>query len=64
MNEHLRWLKKCPNVSVSAYDGTLPANTVYVQEFADPAVMLAIAEGVVNRLVSACWRRGGVHHPK
>ncbi|QIO98554.1 phthiocerol/phthiodiolone dimycocerosyl transferase family protein [Bradyrhizobium symbiodeficiens] len=48
------WLKKFPNVSVSVYDGTLIANTVYVEEFVDPAVMRAISEGVVKRLVSAC----------
>lgn len=48
------WLKKFPNVSVSVYDGTLIANTVYVEEFADPAIMRAISEGVLKRLLSAC----------
>jgi hypothetical protein len=47
-------LKKYPNVSVSVYDGTLIANTVYVQEFADPMVMRAISDRAVNMLVSAC----------
>jgi hypothetical protein len=50
----LGWLKKFPNVSVSIYDGTLIANTVYVQEFAEPAIMRAISDGVVEILVSAC----------
>jgi phthiocerol/phthiodiolone dimycocerosyl transferase-like enzyme len=48
------WLKKFPNLSVSVYDGKLIANTAYVEEFADPAVMRAISEGVVRRLLSAC----------
>jgi hypothetical protein len=48
------WLKRFPNVSVSVYDGMLVANTVYVEEFVDPLVMLAISEGVVNILLSAC----------
>lgn len=48
------WLKRFPNVSVSVYDGTLIANTVYVEEFADPAVMRAISKGVVRALASAC----------
>jgi hypothetical protein len=50
----LGWLKKFPNVSVSVYDGTLVATIVYVEEFADPVTMRAIAEGFVNRLASAC----------
>lgn len=48
------WLKRFPNVSVSVYDGTLIANTVYVEEFADPQLMRAISEDVLKRLVSAC----------
>jgi hypothetical protein len=48
------WLKRFPNVSVSVYDGTLIANTVYVEEFADPATMRAISEGVLKRLAAAC----------
>lgn len=48
------WLKRFPNVSVSVYDGTLIANTVYVEEFADPVLMRAISEDVLKRLVSAC----------
>jgi phthiocerol/phthiodiolone dimycocerosyl transferase-like enzyme len=49
----LGWLKRFPNVSVSIYDGTLIANTVYVDEFAEPAIMRAISNGVVERLLSA-----------
>ena len=50
----LGWLKKFPNVSVSVYDGMLVANTVYVEEFVDPAIMRVISEGVVKRLASVC----------
>ncbi len=50
----LGWLKKFPNVSVSVYDGILVANAVYVEEFAEPAIMRAISEDVVKRLISAC----------
>ncbi len=50
----LGWLKRFPNVSVSVYDGTLIANTVYVEDFADPSVMRTISEGVVRKLVAAC----------
>jgi hypothetical protein len=32
----LGWLKKFPNVSVAVYGGTLIANLVYVEDFADP----------------------------
>jgi hypothetical protein len=48
----LGWLKKFPNVSVSVYDGTLIANIVYVEDFVDPVVLRAIAEGLVKRLGS------------
>jgi hypothetical protein len=51
----LGWLKKFPNVSLSVYDGTLVANIVYVEEFADPMMIRAIAEGFVNRLATAAW---------
>jgi hypothetical protein len=50
----LGWLKKFPNVSVSIYEGTLIANIVYVEEFADPVTMRTISESVVKILVSAC----------
>jgi hypothetical protein len=50
----LGWLKKFPNVSVSVYEGTLIANIVYVEEFADPVIMREISESFVKRLVSAC----------
>ncbi len=50
----LGWLKKFPNVSVSIYEGVLVANTVYVEDFVDPAIMQAISEGVVKALASAC----------
>jgi len=50
----LGWLKKFPNVSVTVYGGTLIANTVYVEEFADPVVMRAISDGVVQKLRAAC----------
>jgi hypothetical protein len=50
----LGWLKKFPNVSVSVYEGKLIANIVYVEEFADPAIMRAISESFVKILVSAC----------
>lgn len=55
----LGWLKTFPNVSVSIFDGMLVANTVYVEEFADPAIMRAISDGVVARLAAAC----GLHEP-
>jgi hypothetical protein len=45
---------KFPNVSVSVFNGTLIANTAYVEEFVDPEVMRAICARAVNRLVSAC----------
>ena len=48
----LGWLKKFPNVSVSVNDGTLIANIVYVEEFADPAVMRSISDRFVRRLAS------------
>lgn len=48
----LGWLKKFPNVSVSVYDGALIANIVYVEEFADPAIMRVISDSVVRRLAS------------
>jgi hypothetical protein len=48
------WAKKFPNVSVSVYEGTLIANTVYVEEFIDPVVMRTLSERVVQRLNSAC----------
>jgi hypothetical protein len=48
----LGWMKRFPNVSVSIYDGTLIANIVYVEEFADPEIMRAIAENFVRRLES------------
>jgi hypothetical protein len=51
------WLKKFPNASVSVFDGTLIANTVYVEQFVDPAIMREISERVVDRLVSACQPR-------
>jgi len=47
-------LKNFPNVSVAIFDGLLVANTVYAEEFIDPAVMRAISESVVKRLDSAC----------
>ncbi|KXU93236.1 hypothetical protein CR51_29625 [Caballeronia megalochromosomata] len=47
------WLKRFPNVSVSVYDGVLVANTVYVQEFVDPATMRTICERMVSHLLSA-----------
>ncbi|MGE4047336.1 MAG: hypothetical protein AB7F35_20910 [Acetobacteraceae bacterium] len=50
----LGWLKTFPNVSVSIYDGMLVANTVYVEEFAAPAIVRAISDGVVARLAAAC----------
>jgi hypothetical protein len=50
----LGWLKKFPNVSVSIYEGTLIANLVYVDEFADPAVIRTISERFVKILASAC----------
>jgi Phthiocerol/phthiodiolone dimycocerosyl transferase C-terminus len=50
----LGWLKRYPNVSVSVYDGTLVANTVYVQEFANPMTMRAVSERAVDILLSAC----------
>lgn len=48
----LGWMKRFPNVSVSVYGGTLIANAVYVEEFIDPAIMRAIANGFVRRLES------------
>ena len=48
----LGWLKKFPNVSVSVNDGTLIANIVYVEEFADPTIMRAISDSFVRRLAS------------
>ena len=48
------WLKRFPNVSVSVFDGTLVANSVYVEEFVDPAMMRAISESAVRRLIAAC----------
>jgi hypothetical protein len=48
------WLKRFPNVSVSVFDGTLVANSVYVEEFVDPAMMRAISQSVVRRLIAAC----------
>jgi hypothetical protein len=50
----LGWMKRFPNVSVSVYRGTLVANTAYVEDFVDPAVMRAISDGVVKRLAAAC----------
>lgn len=50
----LGWTKKFPNVSVSVYDGMLVANTVYLEELVDPAIMRAVSEGVVKALASAC----------
>jgi hypothetical protein len=50
----LGWTKTFPNVSISVYDGMLIANTVYVEEFVDPAIMRAISEQVVKRLIAAC----------
>ncbi len=50
----LGWMKKFPNVSVSVYDGTLIANIVYVEEFATPTTIHAIADGFVRRLDSVC----------
>ena len=47
-------LKNFPNVSVAIFDGLLVANTVYAEEFINPAVMRAISESVVKRLDSAC----------
>ncbi len=32
----LGWLKRFPNVSVTAYEGRLIANIVYVEDFCDP----------------------------
>jgi len=46
----LGWLKKFPNVSVSAFDDTMVANIVYVEEFVDPVVMRAITENFMRRL--------------
>ncbi|WP_109481250.1 hypothetical protein [Paraburkholderia sp. C35] len=48
------WLKTFPNVSVSVYDGVLVANTVYVEEFIEPAIMRTLSERAVSRLMSAC----------
>lgn len=50
----LGWMKKFPNVSVSVYDGTLIANIVYVEEFANPTTIRAISDGFVRRLDSVC----------
>ncbi|OUL79615.1 phthiocerol/phthiodiolone dimycocerosyl transferase family protein [Paraburkholderia hospita] len=50
----LGWTKTFPNVSIAVYDGTLIANTVYVEEFIDPATMRAISEKTVKRLLAAC----------
>ncbi|ALP66107.1 phthiocerol/phthiodiolone dimycocerosyl transferase family protein [Paraburkholderia caribensis] len=50
----LGWTKTFPNVSIAVYDGTLIANTVYVEEFIDPAIMRAISEQAVSRLLAAC----------
>lgn len=49
----LGWLKKFPNVSVSIFNGILIATIVYVEEFADPAIMRRVSEGVLDRLLSA-----------
>ncbi len=48
----LGWMKRFPNVSVSVYGGTLIANIVYVEEFVDPVIMRAVANGFVRRLES------------
>jgi hypothetical protein len=50
----LGWMKKFPNVSVAIYEGTLVANIVYVEEFAGPDIMRAVANSVVEILKSAC----------
>lgn len=50
----LGWMKKFPNVSVSVYDGSLIANIVYVEEFATPTTIRAIADSFVRRLDSVC----------
>lgn len=42
----LGWMKRYPNVSVTAYEGKLVANIVYAEEFCDPRVMRDIAEAV------------------
>jgi len=47
------WMKRFPNVSVSVFDGKLVSNTVYVEEFVDPAIMRAISAGTVERLIDA-----------
>ena len=47
-------LKNFPNVSVAIFDGLLVANTVYVEEFIDPAIMRAISLSAVKRLQLAC----------
>jgi hypothetical protein len=46
------WLKRFPNVSVSVYDGTLIANTVYVEEFTDPVVMRTVSRSFERYLAS------------
>ena len=50
----LGWMKKFPNVSVAIYEGTLIANIVYVEEFAAPETVQAIAETFVQVLLAAC----------
>lgn len=50
----LGWWKKFPNVSVSIYEGTLVVNIVYVDEFADPAVIRTLSERFLEILASAC----------
>jgi hypothetical protein len=47
-------LKNFPNVSVAIFDGLLVANTVYVEEFIDPAIMRAISVSAVKILHLAC----------
>jgi hypothetical protein len=47
-------LKNFPNVSVAIFDGLLVANTVYAEEFIEPAIMRAISENAVKRLNFAC----------
>jgi hypothetical protein len=58
--EYACGLKNFPNVSVAIFDGLLVANTVYTEEFIDPAIMRAISDLAVTRLNSACQ----LHDPK
>lgn len=53
----LGWMKRYPNVSVTAFEGKLIANIVYVEAFCDPAVMRDIAEAV-ERILSLAGRIG------